>query len=104
MSYVLKDSTKNIASVFEIKPASSCQSGFYCGDIFLKDSVLDFEKTAIYYMYVIAKDNGEGAGFPPSMSDTAVVTIKVNDKNEPPVIKPTATDVNVKEHENSERD
>ena len=53
MSYALKDSTKDVSKVFEIKPASSCQSGYFCGDIFLKDSVLDFEKTAVYYMYVI---------------------------------------------------
>lgn len=98
MNYALKDSTKNIADVFTITPASSCDNGYFCGDIFLKDSVLDFEKTAIYYMYVIATDNGQGAGFPPSMSDTAVVTINVNDKNDPPVIGPVAADVNVKEH------
>ncbi len=101
MSYALKDSTKDVSKVFEIKPASSCQSGYFCGDIFLKDSVLDFEKTAVYYMYVIVTDNGQSKGFPPNLSDTAVVTIKINDKDEPPVIKPTATDVNVKEHGSS---
>ena len=101
MSYALKDSTKDVSKVFEIKPASSCQSGYFCGDIFLKDSVLDFEKTAVYYMYVIVTDNGQIKGFPPNLSDTAVVTIKINDKDEPPVIKPTATDVNVKEHGSS---
>jgi hypothetical protein len=101
MKYELKDSTKNIANVFTITPASSCDNGYFCGDIKLKDSVLDFEKTAVYYMYVIATDNGKNAGFPPDMADTAVVTIKINDVDEPPVIKPTATDVNVKEHENS---
>lgn len=98
MKYELKDSTKNIANVFTITPASSCDNGYFCGDIKLKDSVLDFEKTATYYMYVIATDNGENAGFPPDMSDTAVVTIKINDKNDPPVIGPDAADVNVKEH------
>lgn len=98
MNYALKDSTKNIADVFTITPASSCDNGYFCGDIKLKDSVLDFEKTAIYYMYVIATDNGQGAGFPPSMSDTAVVTIKIIDKNDPPVIGPVAADANVKEH------
>ena len=98
MKYALKDSTKNIANVFTITPASSCDNGYFCGDIKLKDSVLDFEKTATYYMYVIATDNGENAGFPPDMSDTAVVTIKINDKNDPPVIGPVAADVNVKEH------
>ena len=98
MSYALKDSTKNIANVFTITPASSCDKGYFCGDIFLKDSVLDFEKTATYYMYVIATDNGQSKGFPPNMSDTAVVTINVNDKNDPPVIGPVAADVNVKEH------
>jgi hypothetical protein len=98
MNYALKDSTKNIADVFTITPASSCDNGYFCGDIKLKDSVLDFEKTATYYMYVIATDNGENAGFPPDMSDTAVVTIKINDKNDPPVIGPDAADVNVKEH------
>ena len=98
MKYALKDSTKNIANVFTITPASSCDNGYFCGDIKLKDSVLDFEKTATYYMYVIATDNGESAGFPPDMSDTAVVTIKINDKNDPPVIGPDAADVNVKEH------
>ena len=103
MSYALKDSTKDVSKVFEIKPASSCQSGYFCGDIFLKDSVLDFEKTAVYYMYVIAKDNGKSAGFPPDMADTAVVTIKIKNVDEPPVIKPTATDVNVKEHDGSSK-
>lgn len=98
MKYALKDSTKNIANVFTITPASSCDNGYFCGDIKLKDSVLDFEKTATYYMYVIATDNGENAGFSPDMSDTAVVTIKINDKNDPPVIGPDAADVNVKEH------
>ena len=98
MSYALKDSTKNIANVFTITPASSCDKGYFCGDIKLKDSVLDFEKTATYYMYVIATDNGESANFPPDMSDTAVVTIKIIDKNDPPVIGPVAADVNVKEH------
>ncbi|MBQ3716426.1 MAG: cadherin repeat domain-containing protein [Fibrobacter sp.] len=98
MRYALEDSTKNIANVFTITPASSCDNGYFCGDIKLKDSVLDFEKTATYYMYVIATDNGENAGFPPDMSDTAVVTIKINDKNDPPVIGPDAADVNVKEH------
>ena len=101
MSYALKDSTKDVSKVFEIKPASSCQSGYFCGDIFLKDSVLDFEKTAVYYMYVIVTDNGQSKGFPPNLSDTAVVTIKINDKDEPPVLTPTATDVNVKEHGSS---
>lgn len=98
MDYELKDSTKNIANVFRIAPASSCDKGYFCGNIFLKDSVLDFEKTATYYMYVIATDNGQSKGFPPNMSDTAVVTIKINDKNDPPVIGPVAADVNVKEH------
>lgn len=98
MGYELKDSTKNIANVFRIAPASSCDKGYFCGNIFLKDSVLDFEKTATYYMYVIATDNGQSKGFPPNMSDTAVVTIKINDKNDPPVIGPVAADVNVKEH------
>lgn len=98
MNYALKDSTKNIADVFTITPASSCDNGYFCGDIKLKDSVLDYEKTATYYMYVIATDNGESAGFPPSMSDTAVVTIKIIDKNDPPVIGPVAADANVKEH------
>lgn len=101
MSYALKDSTKNIANVFSIAPASSCQSGYFCGTITLKDSVLDFEKTAVYYMYVIVTDNGQSKGFPPNLSDTAVVTIKINDKDEPPVLTPTATDVNVKEHGSS---
>ena len=101
MSYALKDSTKDVSKVFEIKPASSCQSGYFCGDIFLKDSVLDFEKTAVYYMYVIVTDNGQSKGFPPNLSDAAVVTIKINDKDEPPVLTPTATDVNVKEHGSS---
>ena len=103
MSYALEDSTKNIANVFSIAPASSCQSGYFCGNITLKDSVLDFEKTAVYYMYVIAKDNGQKAGFPPDMADTAVVTIKIKNVDEPPVIKPTATDVNVKEHDGSSK-
>ena len=101
MSYALKDSTKNIASVFSIAPASSCQSGYFCGNITLKDSVLDYEKTAVYYMYIIATDNGQSKGFPPNLSDTAVVTIVIDNKDEPPVIKPTATDVNVKEHGSS---
>lgn len=103
MRYALEDSTKDVSKVFEIKPASSCQSGYFCGDIFLKDSVLDFEKTAVYYMYVIATDNGKSAGFPPDMEDTAVVTIKIKNVDEPPVIKPTATDVNVKEHDGSSK-
>lgn len=98
MKYELKDSTKNIANVFTITPASSCDNGYFCGDIKLKDSVLDFEKTATYYMYVIATDNGKNAGFPPDLADTAVLKVHINDKNDPPTFDSNSVTVGVDEN------
>ena len=48
-----------------------------------KDSTLDYEDRNQYKVLVIVKDNGSSRGFQ-DLSDTAVVTIKVSDVNEPP--------------------
>ena len=48
-----------------------------------KDSTLDYETRNEYQVLVIVKDNGSSRGFQ-DLYDTAVVTIKVSDVNEPP--------------------
>jgi hypothetical protein len=48
-----------------------------------KDSTLDYETRDEYQVWVIVTDNGASRGFD-NLSDTAVVTIKVSDVNEPP--------------------
>ncbi len=48
-----------------------------------KDSTLDYETRDEYQVWVIVTDNGASRGFA-NLSDTAVVTIKVGDVNEPP--------------------
>lgn len=48
-----------------------------------KDSTLDYEERNEYQVLVIVTDNGSDKGFE-NLSDTAIVTIKVGDENEPP--------------------
>jgi len=48
-----------------------------------KDSTLDYEDRNEYQVLVIVTDNGSDKGFE-NLSDTAIVTIKVGDENEPP--------------------
>ncbi|SOE53568.1 Cadherin domain-containing protein [Fibrobacter sp. UWT3] len=48
-----------------------------------KDSTLDYEDRNEYQVLVVVKDNGSSRGFE-DLYDTAVVTIKVSDVNEPP--------------------
>ncbi len=48
-----------------------------------KDSTLDYEGRNEYQVLVVVKDNGSSRGFE-DLYDTAVVTIKVSDVNEPP--------------------
>ena len=48
-----------------------------------KDSTLDYEDRNEYQVLVIVTDNGSDKGFE-NLSDTAIVTIKIGDENEPP--------------------
>lgn len=48
-----------------------------------KDSTLDYEGRNEYQVWVVVTDNGASRGFE-NLSDTALVTIKVSDVNEPP--------------------
>lgn len=50
-----------------------------------KDNALDYESDSIYVVKVIVTDNGKDKGFE-NMSDTVIVTIKLNDVNEDPEI------------------
>ncbi len=52
-----------------------------------KTGVLNYEKDSVYYVNVIVTDNGASKGFD-NYSDTAVVTIKLIDDNDKPVIVP----------------
>ena len=48
-----------------------------------KDNTLDYETRKEYKIWVIVTDNGKDKGFK-NLSDTAVITIRVSDENEPP--------------------
>lgn len=84
LSYTLLDSTVGAAQLFKIKPSTACDPGVFCAEISLASATLNFEKDSVYFLKVVATDNGATAGFPPSLSDTAVVKVHVNDKNDKP--------------------
>ena len=56
------------------------------GQISIKTQAVDFESQATYTLEVRVTDDGPAIPGPPALSDTATVTIHVNDINEPPVI------------------
>ena len=58
---------------------------------------LDYETKKEYKLYAIVTDNGEDKGFT-NLKDTAVVTIKLTDANDPPIIVDIKDDYNVVEN------
>ena len=58
---------------------------------------LDYETKKEYKLYAIVTDNGESKGFT-NLKDTAVVTIKLTDANDPPIIVDIKDDYNVVEN------
>ena len=88
MSFVLEDdSIKDVAKLFKITSKGAC-GNYYCGEITVNTEKLNYEADSVYFVKVIATDNGASAGFPPSMSDTALLKISVIDKNDTPAFKP----------------
>lgn len=84
MSYSLVDSTAGATDLFEIAPTTCPESGYYCGKLTVKLANINYENTQTYFLKVIATDDGDAKGFPPSMSDTSVIKINVIDKNDTP--------------------
>lgn len=84
MSYRLEDSTAGATDLFEIAPTTCPESGYYCGKLTVKLANINYENTQTYFLKVIATDDGDAKGFPPSMSDTSVIKINVIDKNDTP--------------------
>ena len=97
MSYKLLDSTAGATDIFKIASNSTCASGYFCGEITLKKSVLNYEKDSVYYLYVVAMDNGSSKGFK-NLADTAVLRIHIKDNNDPPTFSDTAVTVGVDEN------
>lgn len=58
---------------------------------------LDYETKKEYKLYAIVTDNGASKGFT-NLKDTAVVTIKLTDANDPPIIVDIKDDYNVVEN------
>ena len=58
---------------------------------------LDYETKKEYKLYAIVTDNGADKGFT-NLKDTAVVTIKLTDENDPPIIVDIKDDYNVVEN------
>ena len=77
LKYTLADVNTNdqVAQLFKVDDSGKITVA--------KDSTLDYETRNVYKVWVIVTDNGEDRGFD-NLSDTAVVTIKVSDVNEPP--------------------
>ena len=88
-TYSLLDSTEGVTEIFEINPTT--------GKITVKkDDALNYEKDSVYYVKVVATDNGEKRGFT-NLSDTATVTIKLNDINEDPKFEKVDDEYNIVE-------
>ncbi|MBR4785660.1 MAG: cadherin domain-containing protein [Fibrobacter sp.] len=58
---------------------------------------LDYETKKEYKLYAIVTDNGASKGFT-NLKDTAIVTIKITDKNDPPIIVDIKDNYNVVEN------
>ena len=91
LSYSLADmpGNANVASLFTID-----------GNGVIKVATgakLDYETKKEYKLYAIVTDNGASKGFT-NLKDTAVVTIKLTDENDPPIIVDVKDNYNVVEN------
>ena len=89
LTYKLENISGNPSSVFKVNSKT--------GAITVKAATLNYEKDSVYYMYVIAKDNGSSKGFA-DLADTAVLKIHINDQNDPPTFDSSSVTVGVDEN------